>query len=276
MKTKNIVWLASYPKSGNTWTRIFLANYLLNTAEPVPINQVHRIGLGDAVPRLYRMVGGPSFRLDDPRAAVALRTKVLRGIVANGAGINFVKTHNTREPVFGQALIPPEYTRSAVYILRHPCDLAVSYARHYAMTPEATAEAIGRPDNVIAGGSDSVTQFLGRWSSHVTGWTQPGPFPVLTLRYEDLETDPETHFTRLLEFLGIPLDAERLARAIRHASFDEVSAQETKSGFVERPANNARFFHTGRSGQWREALPAAAAERIHRDHATVMARYGYV
>ena len=50
---KSIVWLASYPKSGNTWTRIFLANYLMNADSPVPINEVHRFGMGDSITRTY-------------------------------------------------------------------------------------------------------------------------------------------------------------------------------------------------------------------------------
>ena len=50
---QSIIWLASYPKSGNTWTRMFLANYLVNGDHPVPITQVHRFGMGDAITKTY-------------------------------------------------------------------------------------------------------------------------------------------------------------------------------------------------------------------------------
>ena len=72
---------------------------------------------------------------------------MLRGIVANNADVNFVKTHNIRADAFGVTLIPDKYTRSAVYILRNPLDMLLSYARHYGMSHADTAEAIARSDN---------------------------------------------------------------------------------------------------------------------------------
>ena len=78
---KSIIWLASYPKSGNTWTRIFLANYLMNSDKPVPINQVHRFGMGDSIPRMYQMVAGRQIDVRDYQETLKLRDKVLAGIV---------------------------------------------------------------------------------------------------------------------------------------------------------------------------------------------------
>ncbi|HUF86077.1 MAG TPA: sulfotransferase domain-containing protein [Thermohalobaculum sp.] len=273
---KNIVWLASYPKSGNTWLRIFLANYLLNRTTPMPINQVHRIGMGDAIEKAYRLVARGPFNERDPHQVLALRPGVLARIVANGAQVNFVKTHNVRGKAFGIELIPPPLTRSAIYILRNPLDMVLSYARHYGQTPEFAAAAIGRPDNAVAGGFGAVTQFLGNWSEHVRGWTRCRDFPVLVLRYEDLQADPQAGFARTLAHIGVPLDAERLERAVRFSSFEEVSRQEAEGGFVERSAHGGRFFHAGRTGQWRESLPAQAAERIRREHARVMREFGYL
>jgi len=273
---KNIVWLASYPKSGNTWTRIFLANYLFNRHEPMPINQVHRLGMGDSIAKTYAMVAGRPVDSGDHRAVLALRPKVLAGITANGADVNFVKTHNIRDFAMGVELIPPTLTRSAVYILRDPLDLVISFARHYGHTPEQTAEAIARDDHVINGDASTVPQYLGTWSRHVKSWTKRPPFPVLVLRYEDLQADPEAGFARLLEHIGVPVDAERLTRAVRFSSFDEVSAQEGRSGFVERSPHAERFFARGEVGQWRDALPPQTVERIRRDHGPTMRAHGYL
>ena len=115
---KSIVWLASYPKSGNTWLRVFLANYLFNRQTPMPINEVYRIGMGDAVEKAYRLVAEGPFNVADPRQAVELRPRVLARVVANGAEVNFLKTHNRRGKVYGIELIPPHMTRSAIYIVR--------------------------------------------------------------------------------------------------------------------------------------------------------------
>jgi hypothetical protein len=273
---KSIVWLASYPKSGNTWMRVFLANYILNRTAPMPINQVHRLGMGDSIEKAYRMVAGGPFDIADYRRSLALRGKVLKGIVGNGADINFVKTHNGRTRAFGVELIPPHLSRSAIYILRDPRDMVLSYARQYGMTPEAAAAAIGRSDNSTAGSSGTVTQFLGSWSGHVRSWARCPHFPVLALRYEDMKADPEAAFARVLGHVGIPVDAARLARAVAFSSFDELRGQEDAEGFVERSPNTERFFHSGRSGGWRGELAPELAGRIRADHEAVMREFGYL
>ncbi len=273
---KSIVWLASYPKSGNTWLRLFLANYLLNRSTPMPINEVHRIGMGDAVGKAYRMVAGGPFDATDPHQTLALRPAVLRRVVANGAQVNLLKTHSYVGKARGIELIPGHLTRSAIYVVRNPLDMVVSYARHYGNSTDFTAGAIARRDNGIAGGNGAVPQFLGNWSDHVRSWTRCRDFPILVLRYEDLLADPAAGFTRALEHLGVPVEPERLARAVRFSSFEELRRQEETTGFVERSDQQERFFDSGRSGRWREELPAEVAERIRYDHARVMRELGYL
>lgn len=281
---KSIIWLASYPKSGNTWTRVFLANYIFNRQEPMPINEVHRLGTSDSVEGIYRMAaraaGRARFDVADYRESLALRGPVLGAIANNEADVNFVKTHNQRGKALGVDLIPSALTRSAIYILRNPLDMVPSYARHFRLTPEAAAAAIGRPDNSTAGADGTVAQFLGTWSDHVLSWTRCRDFPVLTLRYEDMHADPQAAFALVLKHIGIPADPERLARAIRFSSFDELKRQEDKDGFIER-VSAERFFHSGRSGNWKDgvwqgALAPEVAEQICRDHAKVMRRFGYL
>lgn len=276
MSFKNIVWLASYPKSGNTWSRIFLANYLLNATEPVPINQVHRIGIGDSVAKAYTLVNNGRYDPMDYIGHLKLREKVMRGITGNGADINFVKTHSLNDLAFGYRLIDPAFTRSAVYILRHPYDVAISYARHYGVTPSKACEAISRGDNTTMADATSVKQYIGSWSDHVTGWTRTKKFPVLTLRYEDLKTDPHGAFREMLEFLSVTVDDERLDRAVRFSSFDELRKQEDKEGFIERSKNTERFFHTGTSGQWEGVLSADDIALLTKAHGRVMKRFGYL
>ncbi len=272
----SIVWLASYPKSGNTWTRIFLANYLANTREPMPINQVHRYGIGDSVARTYHMVAGRRIDTNDLQLTLSLRDKVLRGIVGNNADVNLVKTHNSRKAAFGVELIPAKYTRSAIYIMRDPRDMVLSSARHYAKTLEDVVHSISRGDHATLGDDATVPVFLGSWSEHVKSWTSYAPYPVLTLRYEDMLANPHVEFAKVLKHLGVPVDDERLDRAVRHSSFDEVSKQEAKGGFVEKPDKAEKFFASGRSGRWKTDLDPALAEQICKDHAKTMKKFGYL
>ncbi|MEL7174764.1 MAG: hypothetical protein AAFN05_17580, partial [Pseudomonadota bacterium] len=90
---KALYWLASYPKSGNTWTRIFLANYLFDRKTPMPINQVHRIGMGDAIPKAYAPFAVRPFNPADQLQALEIRPRFLNSLASGDADLMFVKTH---------------------------------------------------------------------------------------------------------------------------------------------------------------------------------------
>ena len=273
---RGIVWLASYPKSGNTWTRIFLANYLVNGDKPVPINQAHRFAMGDSVTKTYAMVARGPVDARDVDQALGLRPHVLRGIVANGADVNFVKTHNYQGAVKGSSLIPQELTRSSVYIVRNPLDVVVSYARHFGRTHEQAATELSNANNWIAPTEHTVGQFLGRWDDHVKSWTAPADYPQIVLRYEDLLTDPETHFGNLLTHIGIPIDPARLKKAIEFSSFKELSEQEEQGGFEEKSQFTNAFFGKGQSAQWKSALSPELVMQIREEHGTTMEKFGYL
>ena len=273
---RNLVWIASYPKSGNTWTRIFLANYIVNGEQPVPINQVHRFGMSDAIAKTYQMVDKGRYNPTDRMRHLSIREKVLQGISNNGADLNFVKTHNENGKAFGTQLILPRFTRSAIYIVRNPMDVVISYARHYGLTPSKAVEAISRADNTVSADDKNVEQYLGTWSKHVRSWTQARGFPVHVMRYEDMKTDPQSAFAGLLKFLTIPVDDTRLDKAIRFSSFDELRAQEDSQGFIERSGNMDKFFHSGTSGQWEGVLTDDEVERLHTKHGETMRKFGYL
>ncbi len=272
---KSIVWLASYPKSGNTWLRVFLANYIINSDKPVPINDVHKIGIGDSNSKAYQMVMKKQFDPTNPQLCAKVRPAVLQGIVNNKADVNLVKTHNENGAAFGTRLVPPELTRSAIYIMRNPLDMILSYANHYNMTIDAAIEGIARKSNTLRGGGESAFQFLGTWSNHVIGWTKARKFPVLTLRYEDMLANPDEEFARVIEHLGLPIDLERLDRSVKFSEFKELQKQEDETNFVEKSDTQERFFRSGTSGQWKNELTQEQVDQIIRDHGRVMKKYGY-
>ncbi|SEK30239.1 Sulfotransferase domain-containing protein [Roseovarius azorensis] len=273
---RSIIWLASYPKSGNTWTRLFLANYLMNADKPVPINQAHKFAMGDAIVKIYNRVAGRAIDPHDLSLALRLREGVLRGIVANNADVNFVKTHNARVAPEGVTLIPDRYTRSAIYIIRNPLDMVLSYARHYGITHEDAAQKICHPDNGNLPTETTVAQYLSSWDNHVKTWMTYAPWKRLIVRYEDLLDDPQTHFARVLDLVGVPLDSERLDRAIRFSSFDELSKQEETQGFIERPEQSEKFFRKGQKDQWKTDLDPVLADMIRDKMGETMKRYGYL
>ncbi|MCR9140385.1 MAG: sulfotransferase domain-containing protein [Alphaproteobacteria bacterium] len=273
---KSIVWLASYPKSGNTWTRVFLANYLANREEPLAINDVHRFGMGDSIAKSYQMVTQGRVDLNDQAQVLKARDLVLQAIVRNNADVNFVKTHNICGSAHNVELIPERYTRSAVYIIRNPLDVVLSFARHFGYDQEHAVTAMGHSHHVTTPDGPTIWQFLGSWTDHVQSWTLERRFPVLVLRYEDLLTAPEEHFGRLLEHIGIPPEAERLEKAIRFSSFKELKKQEDDSGFVEKSPKTDSFFAKGTSGQWKTDLPPELARKLRKQHRKTMKKFGYL
>lgn len=276
MTLKNIVWLASYPKSGNTWTRVFLANFIFNPKEPMPINQVHRLGMGDAITKSYKMVCKGPFNPADHLLMLKLRNRVLRGIVSNKADINFIKSHNIKNQAFGHTLIPTEFSRAAVYIIRDPRDMVISYAKHYGQTIDKAIDSVSNGDNTTAANDDSVKQYLGTWSQHVEAWTKAKDVPLVVQRYEDMIDKPKETFSELLKFLGIPYDDAQLEKAISFSSIGEMKKQEKVEPFIERSSNSQTFFGRGTSGHWREVLTAEQAAKIEKLHGKVMRKFGYL
>ena len=269
------VWLASYPKSGNTWPRAFLANYFIDSPEPVSINEMQKISFGDSSAPAYADLGRCDPKRLRPAQIVALRERHLERVSRNGQ-VNFVKTHNAHIRVAVRRLISARLTGAAVYIIRDPRDLVLSYADHFALDPAAAAAALASARNHVPANSRTVTQFIGDWSGHVKSWTRTSDFPVLVLRYEDLLASPKPAFEAVLRLIGAPVDEGVLAQATRFSSFEVLTAQEAATGFREKGPDQARFFRRGVSGQWRDELAGDIVERITAKHGAVMKRHGYL
>ena len=274
---KSLFWLASYPKSGNTWLRAFLANYLFNPPRPVPVNKLHKLGAGDANALAFHRAIGRPVDPADPVETARNRAPFFDALVSNGADVNFVKTHNQNSDAFGIPLVPVHQTRCAIYVIRDPRDLVISYASHHGLTIDQTIDDIDNAENATKGDSSSVHQFLGRWSDHVSSWTRTKKFPVLTIRYEDMLTRPGKTFTSVVRRIGnMPLDKTRLDRAIEFSSFEQLKRQENVTGFIENSRHQDRFFRTGRAGHFREVLSADQIARVESSHGKVMRRHGYL
>lgn len=270
----SIVWLASYPKSGNTWLRAFLANYLANAETPVDINAFAQYSLADNQLRPYRELSGVATPTDGD--INRLRPRVHAGYAASGPGIVLVKTHNAIARLDGVPTITPEVTAGALYVIRHPCDVVISFADHYGIAVDAAIRTLNADSAATLPGDKVTFQFLSSWSQHVTGWTRAPGLRRHVLRYEDMLKRPDETFAAVVQFLKLPLESDRLARAIRFSSFDELRAQEARHGYVEGSRKAERFFRAGKAGGWRAVLTAEQIAAIETRHRAVMAEYGYL
>lgn len=271
-----ILWLASYPKSGNTWLRAFLANYLRNAPEPQAINALPEFALGDMRIEPYARVSGK-----DPAALSRdeinrLRPEAHRALAAASSGLVPVKTHSAIATVGGVPTITPEVTFGAIYVIRNPLDVAVSFSHHYAVSLEQAVKAICFRGLEIPAKEGHVVQIVSDWSTHVHSWLNAPGLNLETLRYEDMLASPRRAFAAVCTFLKMPKDEARLRRAIRHSSFRVLAEQERKDGFVERARGADAFFRRGRAGTWREELAPAQVEAILACHRPLMIEFGYL
>ena len=271
----NIVWLASYPKSGNTWLRAFLANLVADAGAPLPLGDLPQYCEDEARPELFTALAGrPSTELSFEEIC-ALRPRVHAGIAARSPGTRLVKTHNCAGFVGTHPLHNASVTAGAIYVVRNPLDVAVSMMHHFALDADAAIERLG--DDRVATANDSlfVTQMLGSWSHHVASWADLASARILVLRYEDLIADPVAQFSRAAGLLGLGDDRGRIERAVENASFATLASLERSDGFAETSDKAARFFREGRADQWREVLTPAQAARLEARHRAQMVRFGY-
>jgi len=273
-----IIWLASYPKSGNTWFRVLLLNLLSEAACPVDINDLSGIPIASSRTLLDEVLGFDSADLCD-EANARSRPEVYAFHAKTSTKNLIYKVHDayTRLPN-GQPIFPPDVTAASVYIIRNPLDVCVSYAHHLGHTGfDGVIEIMADPNFVISASKTrynaQLHQTLGSWREHVLSWTH-GPTPVLVVRYEDMKHHAVETFLTVAQFLGLPRDSDRIAKAIRFSAFDELKHQEDEDGFQERLYGS--FFRKGGVGTWRDVLNQKQAMRIIHDHADVMRQYGYI
>ena len=272
-----IIWLASYPKSGNTWLRAFLANYLANAQRPLPINDLPNHILGDNMITHYVQYSGLKPEQLDRQTVARLRPRVHRWLAASRAEDVFVKTHNAIARIDDVPLITPEATAGAIYVVRNPFDVAISFSHHYQVSLDRAIESLAEPNYFLPAQSSQVEQYLGSWGRHVTSWTKAPGLTRHVMRYEEMTAAPLKVFSDLVRFLGLPADMGRLTRAVQFSDFKELSRQEQSIRFVEsRPDGKTKFFREGRSGQWRELFSPAQIDRLTEAHRPVLLELGYL
>lgn len=275
----NIVWLASYPKSGNTWLRAFLANLLADRRTPLEPSELREYGDAEALaPRFTELAGKSSTTLQAEELA-ALRMQVHDLIAQRARGTRLVKTHNFNGSFDGHPLVNWRVSAGAIYVVRNPLDVAISMTRHFGLAVDDAIERLG--DERVASINDEsfVSHFIGSWSTHVKSWADMAvraPGKVIVLRYEDLLEKPEKYFARAAKLVGLGHDKGRIGRAVRHANFQTLAALEKKHGFVEAVDEKTAFFNKGCANQWRDVLNREQVQRVVDEHREQMQRFKYV
>jgi hypothetical protein len=270
-----IIWLASYPKSGNTWLRAFLHNLLRNPKEPYDINQLTHFTQSDSQMSWYNTLDPrPGDQITKEEIA-AMRPRVHEAMTRSFPDSIFVKTHNALVEDRGTPMITMACTAGAIYVIRNPLDVVLSHADHYGITIDESIGALNTPGLRSENDSIHCYEVHGSWSEHVESWTgRPSP-GLHVVRYEDMLDQPIKTFSGVVRFLGLNVPRDRLERAIKLSSFRVLQEQEKRHGFKERSASAQKFFRAGKAGQWRRTLTPAQVEALTSPHREQMARFGY-
>jgi hypothetical protein len=270
-----LVWLASYPKSGNTWLRAFLHNYILQPEQPYGINMLGDLSVSESIAAFFNKHDSRPASTFSTRDVQRIRPLVHADFTCFHPDLVFVKTHNAALSFHEIPLCTPAVTAGAIVIVRDPRDVAISFSHFSGLPVDDVISFMGNARAANRGTDAQVFEFLSSWSKHTASWIQTEK--RIILRYEDLLAEPQKSFGRIIKFLGEDAPAEKLRRAIRFSSFENLSAQEAEQGYTAAGPNAAsKFFRTGHAGQWQTALTPAQTKRIEADHATIMQKFGYL
>ena len=278
MPPSSLVWLASYPKSGNTWMRVLLTNYLQPADGPASINALTPGGRAFDRHEFEECIGLQSSALT-PDEMLRYRSLFHELVAAESPQPTFIKVHDAcLRTDRGELLFPASATAGAIYIVRNPLDVAVSSAHHLQSPIDRTIARLSVPlwTSAVSPSLPTIPQRLSTWSEHVSSWLDQEAFPVHRVRYEDLLADPIAEFGAVVRFAGLDHDAEGVARAVDRSRFEVLRDQEARDGFVERMPRAPSFFREGRASSWRDVLSPEQVRAVVDAHAPVMDRLGYL
>ena len=286
-------WIASYPKSGNTWMRILLGNLLAADSAPVRINAIPHMGGSLAASRevfdeLLLIESGALTQDEIDCLRPRLHEELARG-GGGGAGygagdlpaVRFAKVHDAYtltakgEPLLAGA----GGADGAIVIVRDPRDVVPSLAHQRGIPIDEAIEFMAAPRAAFDNNrrATHVGQRLLAWHLHVASWLEQRDIPVHLVRYEDMLSDTRGVLLRAAEFSGIEAIEEAIDRAVRFSEFAELRRQEQQEGFSESmlAAEYRTFFRRGEAGAWRDELTTEQVARIEAVQGAMMRCLGY-
>lgn len=279
---KNIIWLASYPKSGNTWFRIFMSALLKQEAEKLNINQLKTNGVFSLRDTFDDITGIESGHLTDAEEQ-EWRPKVFETLAQEYHHQKLlIKAHDAYSLTpKGRPLYPVAASKVAIYLIRNPLDVAVSYAHHNghrdigrSVTHLCNVKHALNKSNQSK--NAQLPQLLLDWKGHVESWTTQSEIPVHVVRYEDMKLNAFTTFSNAVKAIGYQFSDEQIQEAISASDFSKVKAMETKYGFNQGSLATYPFFRKGEIGSWKNQLTSEQVTKIIQTQGIIMKRFGYL
>lgn len=267
---QKITWIASYPRSGNTWVRTLLSAYA--NAGECSINQIMQTG--DKNPEFYEEILETSISNWLPFDQAMIKPAAMMRLLERAQGNVMLKTHDANLALAGVSLIPQHLTHAAIYMVRDPRDVALSLQNHY--NTSTLDEAVDRmldDEYVSRHANQGLYDVQLSWKTHIRSWMQQCPYPVYALRYEDLLQDTEKVFSEIVQFLKLGFDKGLIQESIKSCTFDNLQGQEKAEGFRENVGR--QFFFKGQMQRWKTEMPKKLQDKIWKACGEEMKSLGY-
>ena len=282
------IWLASYPKSGNTLVRALLASYFFSKDGNFDfefIKNIKQFPTSD----LFEKIG---VDLKNEKEVLKNYIKVQDNINKKNS-VQFLKTHSYLFNIDNNPFTNLNNTLGAIYIIRDPRNVVTSYAHHFAISVDDAANQLVNSINM--GGdltskkpSDRTKVYLGSWGSNFNSWKSlktPGKY--LLIKYEDLINNKKETFIKILEFIHklkkvrLVVDNTKLDNAIASTNFKKMQNLEKEKGFIEskidkKTGKNIPFFNLGENNKWENSLNSEIVKKIENAFGKEMKELGYL
>ncbi len=267
-----IIWLASYPKSGNTWVRFFILSLLFGNKMEINLDHLKNI---EQFPSKSQFVG---LKLDLKNLReVAKNWITVQKKINSNKKVRFYKTHNTLCQIDKNSFTNHKNTLGAIYIVRDPRNVITSVKNHFNHNSYEEAKdfifnekkvvLLSRPTKIK---DYSLPQIIGSWQTHYKTWKIMNK-NFLLIKYENLINTPNSEFKKIANYLEKLFKTKftnaQIEKATNSSSFDKLQKMEEKKGFIESTENKLtgqknKFFYLGPKNDWRKILDKEIADEI--------------
>ena len=276
-----IIWLASYPKSGNTWLRMFLKSYFLKPNE--------KFSLDSSINDTFKPQAFPDQKiLDDLKidynkfSEIAKNWEAMQDYINLNNRTNFVKTHSAMCTVGPYKFTSTRNTKGGVYMVRDPRDVVISLSHHMGLNHEQTFHHMSSSynfENPWSGDKVYEKSLMGSWSDHYKSWKNFKSCKILIIKYEDMVLDEINTFTKVINYLSeiddVEFDSNKLTKALKQTQFKELQKLEKTEGFQEK-GKGEFFFRKGKIGTWKDDVSTNIINKIEKLFKNEMEELGYL
>ena len=256
-----IIWLASYPKSGNTLMRSFLSSYFFSKDGTFSFELLKNI---KQYPNrdLFTQCG---VNIEDPHEIAKSHIRVQEFINKDKKKFKFLKTHSSFVKMDGFSFTDLDNTLGVIHIVRDPRDVVVSFAHHNNQSIEKTTEMINKNFALGASKKEMVPVYMGSWSFNYNSWKIfKNKEKYLLIKFEDLIQNKEENFKKILDFIKkltkskFEIDDKKIKKILQQIEFEKLKKLEEKEGFSEattdKKGKKIAFFRLGKINNWKRRL----------------------